>query len=400
MLVFRLADQVRTIIKKGWFSDLEILEIHQKTLKQDNTIPNTSSGANQKQHIRNELPTFENEYATVPSNPTERLSHKQQKNLENLKRIMNSEKTNLPSLRNMESRTLKTETNKINQTLPYISTNNITVLDELIYAGAKLVYEKTEIPLKGTKKQAKPGWEIRLETQIKNQRKQVKMVKQKELGIYGNRTQKATREKITVQLEEINQKALAKEERLKRYQQRVKQYRQNRTFLQLYGFQYSYLIRIIYLRLYGFKYSNLIQIICLQLYGFKYSYLIQIICHQLHGFKSSYLTNIICLPLYGFKYSSLIQIICLQLYGFKYSYLILIIRTQLYGFIYSYLKKIICMQLYRFKYSYLTQNFFKKIYFIHRWNNENYFGLEMSVRRGGRVMFAVKLGVYLLFLKR
>ena len=26
----RLADQVRTIIKKGWFSDLEILEIHQK----------------------------------------------------------------------------------------------------------------------------------------------------------------------------------------------------------------------------------------------------------------------------------------------------------------------------------------------------------------------------------
>ena len=26
----RHADQVRTIIKKGWFSDLEILEIHQK----------------------------------------------------------------------------------------------------------------------------------------------------------------------------------------------------------------------------------------------------------------------------------------------------------------------------------------------------------------------------------
>ena len=29
----RLADQVRTITKKGWFSDLELLEIHQKTLK-------------------------------------------------------------------------------------------------------------------------------------------------------------------------------------------------------------------------------------------------------------------------------------------------------------------------------------------------------------------------------
>ena len=40
----------------------------------------------------------------------------------------------------------------------------------------------------------------------------------------------ATWGKITVQLEEINQKVLAKEGRLKRYRQRVKQYRQNRTF--------------------------------------------------------------------------------------------------------------------------------------------------------------------------
>ena len=45
---------------------------------------------------------------------------------------MNSEKTTLPSLRNLEWRTVKTETNKINQVLTYISTNNITKLNELI----------------------------------------------------------------------------------------------------------------------------------------------------------------------------------------------------------------------------------------------------------------------------
>ena len=86
-------------MKKGWFSDLEILDIHQKTQSQDSTITNTSSSTNQKQHIRNEQPTLENEYATVPSNPTETLSQEQQTNLENLKRIMNSVKTTLPSLR-------------------------------------------------------------------------------------------------------------------------------------------------------------------------------------------------------------------------------------------------------------------------------------------------------------
>ena len=73
---------------------------------------------------------------------------------------MNSEKTILPSLRNIEWKTLKTETNKINHILPYIPTNNITELNELIYAGAKLVCENIGIPSKSTKKQSKPGWEI------------------------------------------------------------------------------------------------------------------------------------------------------------------------------------------------------------------------------------------------
>ena len=56
------------------------------------------------------------------------------------------------------------------------------------------------------------------------------MLKQKDPGICGNRMEKTTREKITVQLEEINQKVMAKDGRLKRYRQRVKQYKQNRTF--------------------------------------------------------------------------------------------------------------------------------------------------------------------------
>ena len=41
---------------------------------------------------------------------------------------------------------------------------------------------------------------------------------------------KRQEKKTTVKLEEINQNVLAEEGRLKRYRQRVKQYRQNRTF--------------------------------------------------------------------------------------------------------------------------------------------------------------------------
>ena len=45
---------------------------------------------------------------------------------------------------------------------------NITELNEQIYWGAKLVSDKTGVPLKNTNKNFKPGWEIRLETQIRN----------------------------------------------------------------------------------------------------------------------------------------------------------------------------------------------------------------------------------------
>ena len=93
----RLADQVRKIIK-GWFSDLEILEIHQKTHKQNyNTVPDTSSRAKQKQSNEKGQLTSANENTTppndtLPSNQEETLSQEQKINLENVKRIMSSER--------------------------------------------------------------------------------------------------------------------------------------------------------------------------------------------------------------------------------------------------------------------------------------------------------------------
>ena len=183
----RLADQVRIIIKKDWFSDLEIIEIHQKINDQQsgtNTLPGTLNNNKQKQPIRKEPPTSENENSTQPNtaqpNKTEQtLSQEQKLNLENLKRIMNSEKITLPSLRNVEWRIVRAETNKGNRVMVYISTNHITELKELTYAGAKLVCEKIEIPSKSTKEKSKPGWQLRQETQIKNLWKQAKMIKQK-----------------------------------------------------------------------------------------------------------------------------------------------------------------------------------------------------------------------------
>ena len=79
----RLADQVRTIIKKVWFSDLEIIEIHQKINDQQgcNTVTDTLNINKQKQPNQNELPTSENGSITQsnnaqPNHPEHTLSQK------------------------------------------------------------------------------------------------------------------------------------------------------------------------------------------------------------------------------------------------------------------------------------------------------------------------------------
>ena len=99
-------------------------------------------------HQLRKMETPHNQTTHNHNNTEQTLTQEQKVNLENLKRIMNREKTTLSSLKNIEWRTVKTKTNKINQVLSYISTKNITELNELIYAGAKLVCEKIGIPQK------------------------------------------------------------------------------------------------------------------------------------------------------------------------------------------------------------------------------------------------------------
>ena len=59
------------------------------------------------------------------------------------------------------------EPEKVNQLLKYIPNDNITELNELIYAGTKLVDEKIVILLRNPKRNTKLGWERKLEGQIR-----------------------------------------------------------------------------------------------------------------------------------------------------------------------------------------------------------------------------------------
>ena len=65
-----------------------------------------------------------------------------------IKRIMSGKKIALSSYRKQVWKTVKAETEKLNELLTTDSTKNITKLNELIYAGAKLVCAKIGVPIK------------------------------------------------------------------------------------------------------------------------------------------------------------------------------------------------------------------------------------------------------------
>ena len=69
-----------------------------------NTISATTSINKRKQSKEIEPPTSENGNATQPNNRKQTLNQEQKVNLENLKRIMNEEKTTLPWVRNIQWR--------------------------------------------------------------------------------------------------------------------------------------------------------------------------------------------------------------------------------------------------------------------------------------------------------
>ena len=83
-------------MKKGWSSDLELLEIQKKTLEQNyNTVPDTPNAVKQKQSNEKEPQTLAIENTTLPNdtlpnNQEETLPQEQNVNLENVKRIRSS----------------------------------------------------------------------------------------------------------------------------------------------------------------------------------------------------------------------------------------------------------------------------------------------------------------------
>ena len=143
----RLADQVWTITKNGWFSDLEILEIHPQIYRQTHQqTPNTVTETINRGKLETPNQTLHDNDPCTANTQTQTLTQEEKTNIDIVRRIMSEKKTTLPSLRDQDWRTVKSETEKVNDFLINIPRKDITELNDLIYAGAKLTSEKIGVP--------------------------------------------------------------------------------------------------------------------------------------------------------------------------------------------------------------------------------------------------------------
>ena len=79
--------------------------------------------------------------------------------INSLDEILNEERKRLPSMRAVDKNKLNIEVQKVNKLLQNIQIDDLTKMNDLIYAGAVFIAEKFNMFKEKTKK-SKPAWEL------------------------------------------------------------------------------------------------------------------------------------------------------------------------------------------------------------------------------------------------
>ncbi|XP_063585458.1 uncharacterized protein LOC134762848 [Penaeus indicus] len=249
----RICDQARTRRKNGWLSELELEEIKRKVdaevlgneeelLQVDEEENNNEEYDAMEEARKGEEPrheVVENEVETE-----ERLteaSDETKDNAERLKAILvEGKRSDGIMFKKLDRKALKIQVDTVNEAIKYMKCRNITETNNLILAESVWVAEKFGLKTGARQKRNEPWWKRRIEGDIRKLRHDVNLL---EIGLKGQldvkKTQKikqlnekyrVNRKGIKTAIEESKQRMVTKSGKLKRYEYRIEQFRQNRMF--------------------------------------------------------------------------------------------------------------------------------------------------------------------------
>ena len=152
--------------------------------------------------------------------------------------IEKGRKDKVPALRNVSKKKLLEEIAKVDKVLNKFKTHSITKTNELLYAEASVVTNRLGGKIDKVARRKEPMWKRRLQNKIKELRKDLSQLEaSKDKGISNFRHWKRLERKFSIRVkrlnvlvEELKQRITAIEAKVRRYQERVDSFRQNRLF--------------------------------------------------------------------------------------------------------------------------------------------------------------------------
>ena len=245
----RLADQVRQIQKKSWLSDAEIDEIRREVSRSEN-VEEEYEGTDKGNKSDEDAYQNQLEAETTDKNNNEvnhniheesELNEEHQRILNNILEKLKSETIKPPmNLRNLDRSKVRSKAKEVNKVLQQIPSANITETNRILLAAANEVAESLGVNPKPRQKAKEPWWKRRIEEQIQQLRKDIShledlskgKLKRKKDSICERLERKyyVKNKGTKVVIEELKQRVMAKAAKVKRYENRINQYRQNRMF--------------------------------------------------------------------------------------------------------------------------------------------------------------------------
>ena len=261
----RLVDQKSQIIKKKWLSELELEAIRRsiddaeygqvgnvidggndRTMEDDEENQQVDATANNnvisRQGDEYTGEQLSNEYMSevhldVGYDETS-LTEEERLLMKKIKDFSRQQRERLPPLRGVDSKKLKEVVSMVNAVLGKVQVNDITDVNDLMYGGAALVTEMVGMRRK-RKEREEPWWRRRLEDQVRQLNKDLSrinnLIQQKKIKKKRHdslqRKYKMKQKSLQTVREEIKQRIAAKTGKIKRYQQRINQFQQNRLFV-------------------------------------------------------------------------------------------------------------------------------------------------------------------------
>ena len=236
----RLCDQARAIRKNEWLTLVELEEIKRRVLQEeeqevDLTEERNVNDADNVEEVEPEEVEIEIAGGEVDMN------EEQTEIVDSIVNMMKEDNVEAPKgFKKIERSKLDQEIKRVNQAIDFIQTSTISDTNRLIAAVATYVGQKVGLKVKENRpeRNKEPFWKRRIRKKVNEIRKHINILeryKRNEIRNkekYNNLEHKYQIKKkgLNTVIEELKQRLSAKAAKIRRYEQRIEQYKQNRMF--------------------------------------------------------------------------------------------------------------------------------------------------------------------------